>query len=79
MQKTIEAVFENGVFKPLEEVNIKEHEKVRIKILSKDEWQRRFNSLIKQIHKKTAQYPAKDIEADISQAVKEVRKEKHAR
>ncbi len=79
MPRTIDAIYEKGVFKPLQKINIKEHEKVRIKILSKDEWQRRFNSLIKKIHKKTAQYPAKEIEANISQAVKEVRKEKHAR
>ncbi len=76
MQKTIEAVFENGVFKPLEEVDIKEHERVEIRILSKDEWQRRFNSLIEKIHKKTTQYPSEEIESDIAQAIKEVREEK---
>jgi predicted DNA-binding antitoxin AbrB/MazE fold protein len=30
MAKTIEAIFENGVFKPLEKVDIKEHEKVLV-------------------------------------------------
>lgn len=30
MTKTIEAIFENGVFKPLEKVDIKEHEKVTV-------------------------------------------------
>lgn len=30
MAKTIEAIFENGVFKPLEKVTIKEHEKVTV-------------------------------------------------
>lgn len=30
MAKTVEAIFENGVFKPLEKVIIKEHEKVTV-------------------------------------------------
>ena len=32
MSKVIEAVYENGVFKPLEKVELKEGEKVRIQI-----------------------------------------------
>ena len=32
MPKTIEAVYENGVFKPLQKVDLKEGEKVRLKI-----------------------------------------------
>jgi len=32
MSKIIEAVYENGVFKPLEKVDLEEGEKVRIKI-----------------------------------------------
>lgn len=76
MSKTIEAIFEDGVFKPLQKIDIKEHERVEIKVLSKDEWQRRFNRLIEKIHKKTAQYTTEEIETDIAQAVKEVREEK---
>ena len=77
MPKTIKAIFENGVFKPLQEINLDEHEKVEIRILSNDEWHRRFNRLIKKIHKKTAQYTTKEIKVDITQAMNEVRKEKH--
>lgn len=73
MSKTIEAIYEDGVFKPLQKIDIKEHERVSIKILPGDEWQKRFNSLIEKIHKKTAQYNSAEIEADISQAVKEKR------
>ncbi len=32
MQKTIEVVYEKGMFKPLEEVKLKEGERVKIKI-----------------------------------------------
>ncbi len=79
MSQTITAIFEDGVFKPLEEVKVKEHEKVEIKILSCDEWQRRFNRIIEKIHKKTAQYSPEEIEADIAEAIKEVRAKKRAR
>ncbi|WP_457590310.1 antitoxin family protein [Geoglobus sp.] len=41
MPKVIEAVYENGVFKPLEKVNLKEGEKIRIKI----QWNRRERRL----------------------------------
>ncbi len=73
MSKVIDAVFENGVFKPLQDVEVKEHEKVAIKIISLDEWQRRFNRIIEKIHKKAAQYTSEEIESDISDAIKEVR------
>lgn len=76
MSRVIDAVFENGVFKPLEAVEVKEHEKVSIKIVSLDEWQNRFNKIIDKIHKKASQYTFEDIENDISLAIKEVREEK---
>jgi predicted DNA-binding antitoxin AbrB/MazE fold protein len=76
MTEVINAVFENGVFKPLEKIEIKEHEKVTIKILSLDQWQTRFNHIIEKIHKKANQYTSEEIEKDISQAIKEVREEK---
>ncbi len=37
MPKTIEAIYENGVFKPLEKVNIPEHKKLRITLTNKAE------------------------------------------
>jgi predicted DNA-binding antitoxin AbrB/MazE fold protein len=76
MAEVINAVFENGVFKPLEKIELKEHEKVTIKILSLDEWQSRFNRVIEKIHKRANQYTYEEIEKDISQAIKEVREEK---
>ena len=35
MQKTIEVVYENGVFKPLEKVELKEGEKMEIRLEEK--------------------------------------------
>lgn len=76
MSKVINAIFEKGVFRPLQKVDIKEHERVEIKILSRDEWQNRFNNIIGKIHKKASQYTSEEIESDIAQAVREVRKGK---
>ncbi|ASJ01192.1 antitoxin family protein [Thermococcus gorgonarius] len=36
MDEIIEAVYENGVLKPLKPLKLREHEKVRIKILKGD-------------------------------------------
>lgn len=79
MSQLINAIYENGVFKPLEKVKVKEHEKVEIKILSRDEWQMRFDRIVKKIHKKTSSFSAEEIETEIAAAVKEVRKAKRGR
>ena len=79
MPKVIDAVYENGVFKPLGDVEVKEHEKVAIKIVSLDEWQNRFNRIIAKIRKKAARYSSEEIEQDIAQAIKEVREQKRGR
>ncbi len=76
MTRVIDAIYENGVFKPLQNVEIKEHEKVAIKIISLDEWQNRFNHIIEKIHKKAVQYTSEEIESDIYDAIKENRKVK---
>ncbi len=76
MSKVIDAIFENGVFKPVQKVDVKEHEKVAIKVVSIDEWQNRFNRIIQKIHNRASQYTTEEIESDISQAIKEVREEK---
>ncbi len=39
MTKVIDAIFENGVFKPLEKVEIKEHEKVKVILANESEFQ----------------------------------------
>ena len=37
MSKVIEAIFENGMFKPLSEPHLKNHQRVRIQILPEDD------------------------------------------
>lgn len=76
MSQVINAIFEDGVFKPLQEVQIKEHEKVEIKIISLDKWQDRFNHIIEKMHKKAVQYTSEEIDADIARTIKEVKAKK---
>lgn len=79
MSRVIDAIFEKGVFKPLQKVDIKEHKKVAIKVLDTDEWQMRFDKIIRKIQKRAAAYSAKEIEEDIKQAIMESREPKRAR
>ena len=37
MTKTIIAIYEDGIFKPLEEAHLPDHQRVRLKIISEDE------------------------------------------
>jgi len=76
MNQVIEAIYENGVFKPLLPIDIKEHEVVAIKVIHLDEWQARFAGIIEKIHKKTTQHSSDEVEEDIALAVKEARKDR---
>ena len=77
MQRLINAVFENGVFRLMQDVQVREHEKVTIKIVSHDDWQRRFDRIIEKIQQKAAHYSAAEIEADIITEIKKVREDKN--
>ena len=79
MSRVIDAIFENGVFKPYKKLHMKEHQKVRIQILHEDDWKERFDKALKSIHSKTAQFTHEEIEKDIEEAIKEVRAERRAR
>ena len=76
MSQVITAIFEKGVFKPMQNVEVQEHEKVTIKVVSMNDWQTRFDRITEKIHKKAALYGSTEIESDILQAITEVREEK---
>jgi hypothetical protein len=59
-------------------VEVRENEKVTIKIVSHDDWQKRFDRIIERIHQKAIHYKADDIEADINSEIKKVREDKNA-
>lgn len=75
MRQVITAIFENGVFKPMQNIEMKEHEEVTMKVVSMDDWQKQFDRIIEKIHQKAARYSPTEIESDITQAISEVRQE----
>lgn len=38
MKKSVEAIYENGVFRPLEPVDLPEHQRVEVTIADADDW-----------------------------------------
>jgi predicted DNA-binding antitoxin AbrB/MazE fold protein len=38
MKKSVEAIYENGVFRPLEPVDLPEHQRVQVSIADEEEW-----------------------------------------
>jgi predicted DNA-binding antitoxin AbrB/MazE fold protein len=38
MKKSVEAIYENGVFRPLEPVDLPEHQRVQVSVADEDEW-----------------------------------------
>jgi predicted DNA-binding antitoxin AbrB/MazE fold protein len=78
MSKVIDAVFEGGVFKPIKKIRLKDKQQVQIQILSDEDWQRKFDRILKSIRSKTAKFSPEEIEADIEEAIKEVRKSRRA-
>ena len=78
MSRVIDAVYENGVFKPVKKVHLKDKQQVKIQILSDEDWQERFDRALKSVRSKAARFPPEKIEADIEEAIKEVRKARRA-
>ncbi|MDP3298408.1 MAG: antitoxin family protein [Thermodesulfovibrionia bacterium] len=72
MPKTINAIYENGVFKPLEAVSLKEHEKVKLDINLDERLRNQFKKLTESIYKRTDRYSSEEIEANITEAFREV-------
>ena len=74
MAKTINAIYENGVFKPLEPISLKEHERVTLDINLEEQLRNQLKELIENIYKRTDKYSAKEIEDNITEAFREVQK-----
>jgi predicted DNA-binding antitoxin AbrB/MazE fold protein len=53
MSKTIEAIYENGVLKPLNTIDLKEHEKVKIVIVKVESTAKATSGIIKGLDDKT--------------------------
>ena len=38
MKKSVEAIYEDGVFRPLEPVDLPEHQRIHVTVADEDEW-----------------------------------------
>ena len=74
MAHVIQAVFENGVFKPLQSVTLHDRERVELKVVSIDEWQTRFREVIQRVRARASDAAPDEIEEDIGLARREVRR-----
>lgn len=68
MPKTIEAIYEDGVFKPLDQVPLPEHAKIRLTLLPPKDWSEKFRRLLNKVHQRTKNIPPETIERDITLA-----------
>jgi predicted DNA-binding antitoxin AbrB/MazE fold protein len=69
--RSVQAVFEDGVLRPSEDLGLQEHERVRLIVTSEAEWERQFAALLAQVQSKTDRFAADEIEADITAATQE--------
>ncbi len=73
LSEPIEAIYQNGVLRPLKPIDLKEDEKVEIIITSRSRWASEFKKLLDTVHERTKEFPPEEIETDISRAYREVR------
>jgi len=76
MMRTIDAVFEKGVFRPLQKVDLKENERVAIQVIFPGDWQERFDRLIKKVHATSSRFTEEEIDRDIREALAERKRER---
>lgn len=73
MPKTIEAIYEEGVFKPLDQVPLPEHSRISLTLSPSKDWAEKFRQLLNKVHQRTKDIPPKTIERDITLASRKPR------
>ena len=77
MSTAIDAIYEKGVFKPIEHIKLREYQQVQVIINSFDatKWESEFKTLLEEIHRHTIKFSSTKIEDDITFASKELKEE----
>lgn len=68
MPRSITAVYENGVLKPKEKLDLPEHATIELWITDIAAWKEDLDALLKRVHQRTSAFSPEEIEQDISQA-----------
>lgn len=74
MTQLINAIYEHGVLRPLKPLHLSEKEKVCVMVTPIVFWRKELESLLRRVHKRTAKFSAKEIEADVTRAIHAVRR-----
>lgn len=74
INNVVTAIYESGVLKPLQDIHLKEHQKVRIVVEPDLTWQRELRNLLKEIHQRTTKYSTAEIEKDITLASRRIKR-----
>jgi predicted DNA-binding antitoxin AbrB/MazE fold protein len=78
MEQVIRARFENGVLKPLQRLRLKQRQICLVSVYPEAQWRQQFDTLLRQLRKRTHRYSSATIESDITAARAEVRAKRRA-
>jgi len=76
MAEVIEVVYTKGVLKPLTQVKFKENQRLKVRVIVNQDWQRRFDAVLEEIRARMRKCRPEEIERDIKAAIREVRRER---
>ncbi len=68
MTRVVKAIYEGGVLRPLEPLDLPDRSEVELAIQAPDQWAKEFRELLARIHAKTRQFASEEIETDITAA-----------
>jgi predicted DNA-binding antitoxin AbrB/MazE fold protein len=74
MSRVIRAIFENGILRPLETLDLPERSEVELAIQAPDHWASEFTEFLARIHAKTFRFSSEEIEADITATSQKARR-----
>jgi len=78
IERTFQAVFENGVLRPLEPLRLKERSRVTVFLCQESKWRNDFERLMRKMSRRTRAIPQKDIEAAVTQTRADVKARRRA-
>lgn len=76
--ETFQAVFENGVLRPLRPLRLKEKSRVTLTLCGESKWRNDFERLMRKMSRRTRAITQKDTEAEVTQARAEVKATRRA-
>ena len=78
VEETFRAVYENGVLRPLQPLRLKEQSQVLVTLNREPQWRNEFERLLHRMKARTKAIPQELIEAEVTQAMAEVKAERRA-